>query len=303
MTWTSRSHCPQARLPIRFTIMLSILIAYMRRGQSAKKEEQFANWNVELLATANANLARQLQGAEKKIKNLKARLAESDLLVAHAQSRMGDFNYVALRLEDDLSEMPASLVNSEAAQCIHWIDDVWVCTGKEYLKGAEEEWKRGDIEAARSTLETSLMASSCISVAEVLHSRVFLAAILYATGKYHESLCQLDRVMNEISARSEVRRFRYRDIVGTAFFIEAMNFMAMDSFERAYWSFSRSLQHPGYCHKAREFQIKVIVDFTRQQAYEDGASDSLSLRPMKSLDEHLPVPANVDDDPCQYRVW
>lgn len=283
--------------------MISRLFSYLRRSHSAKKGEQLADWNVELLATANVNLALQLQRADKKIKNLKMRLAESDLLIAHAQSRVGEFSYVALRLEDDHSEMPASLVNSEAAQCLNWIDDIWVCTGNDYLKDAEEVWKTGDIEAARSIFETSLMASSRISVAELLYSRAFLAAILYATGKYHESLCQLDRVMNYVSTRSEVQRFRYRDIIGTAFFIEAMDFMAMESFERAYWSFSRSLQHPKYCHKARDYQIKAIVEFTRQQAYEDGVSDSLSLRPMISLDEHLPVPADVDDDLCQYRVW
>ncbi|KAJ5371066.1 uncharacterized protein N7496_007158 [Penicillium cataractarum] len=283
--------------------MFSRLFSYLCSGHSAKKGEQLADWNVELLATANSKLALQLQRADKKIKNLKTRLAESDLLLAHAQSHVGDFNYAALRLEDDLSEMPAALLNSEADRRFNWIDDIWICTGNDYLKDAEEVWKIGDIEAARSTLETSLMASSCISVAEILHSRVFHAAILYATGKYHESLCQLDRVMNYVSTRSEVQQLRYKDIVGTAFFIEAMDFMATERFERAYWSFSRSLPHPQYCHKAREYQIKAIVEFTRQQACEDGASDSLSLRPMISLGEHLPVPADVDDDPCQYRVW
>lgn len=283
--------------------MFSRLFSYLCRGHSSKEGEQFAEWNVELLTTANANLALQLERADSKIKNLKARLAESDLLLAHAQARMGDCNYVGLPLDDDLFGTTDSLVGSKAAQRFNWIDDIWLCTNQGYLKDAEKAWKNGDIESARSKLETSLMASSCLSISEAIHSRVFLAAILYAIGKYHESLFQLDRVMNDTSARSDVQHFRYRNIVGTAYFIEAMDFMAMERFERAYWSFSRSLQLPGYCDKAREYQIKAIVEFTRQQTCDDGASDNLSLRPVISLDEHLPIPADVDDDPCQYRVW
>jgi hypothetical protein len=134
-------------------------------------------------------------------------------------------------------------------------------------------------------LETALTASPFRSVAEGLHGRVFLAAILHADGKYHESLFQLDFVMNFASSRSEVQRFRFTDIVNIAYFIEAMDFMTLERFERAYWSFSRSLQLPGYGEKAREYQIKAIEEFTRQQAAaDDGASDSLSLRPVISLD-------------------
>lgn len=281
--------------------MFSRLSSYLRQGRSAKEGKQFENWNAELLATANANLALQLKRADQKIKNLKARLAESDLLLAHAQARMGDFIYTSLQLDEEI--VPSSLKSSKEAGRFKWIDDIWIYTGQDYLRKAEETWRNGDVESACSILETALPTSPFLSVAEGLYSRVCLAAILHATGKYHESLSQLDIVMNFASSRSEVQRFRYRDIVNTAYFIEAMDFMAIERFERAYWSFSRSLQLPGYGEKAREYQIKTIEEFARQQAADDGASDSLSLRPVISLDEYLPIPADVDDDPSQYRIW
>jgi hypothetical protein len=281
--------------------MFPKLSSYLRRGRSPKEGEKFEDWKVELLATANANLALQLKRADQKIKNLTARLAESDLLLAHAQARMGDSTYTALQQDENL--MPGFLKGSKEAGRFKWIDDIWIYTGQDYLRNAEETWRNGDAESACSILESALTASPFQSVAEGLHCRVFLAAILHAIGKYDESLSQLDFVMNFASSRNEVQRFRYRDIVNTAYFIEAMDFMALERFERAYWSFSRSLQLPGYGEKAREYQIKAIEEFTRQQAADDGASDSLSLRPVISLDEYLPIPADVDDDPCQYRTW
>jgi hypothetical protein len=185
--------------------MFSKLSSYLRRGRSANEGEQSEDWNVELLATANANLALQLKRADQKIKNLTARLAESDLLLAHTQARMGDFNYTALQLDENV--VPAPLKSSKEAGRFKWIDDIWLYTGQDYLKNAEETWRNGDIESARSILETALTTSLFLSVAERLHSRVFLAAILHATGKYHESLSQLDFVMNFDSSRSEVQRF------------------------------------------------------------------------------------------------
>lgn len=278
--------------------MFTRLFSYLRWRRSAKGE-QFADLNVELLATANANLALQLERANKKIKHLKARLAESDLLLAHAQARMGDSKYVALPLDDDLSE-PGLVASSKKARRHKWIGDIWVCTGQEYLKDAERAWKHGDIDSARSAVETSLSASPFVSTTEALYSRLFFAAILYATGKYNESISQLNFVMGFVSSRSEIQRFQHRDIVSAAYFIEAMAFMALEKFERAHWSFSRSLRLPGYCDKAREYQLKAIEGFARQQAYDDGASGTLSLRPVISLDGHLPVPADVDDDPYHY---
>ncbi|KAF3385231.1 hypothetical protein F1880_002824 [Penicillium rolfsii] len=278
--------------------MFSKLSAYLRRGRSAKEGQQFEDWNVELLATANVNLAWQLQRADQRIKVLQARLAESDLLLAHTQSRMGDVIYTALQLDENV--VPAS---SKEAGRFKWVDDVWIYTGRGYLKDAEEAWSDGDIQSAQEILENALASSPFLSVAEGLHSRVLLAAVLYASGKYHGSLSQLDFVMNFASSRSEVQRFRYRDIVNTAYFLEAVNFMALERFERAYWSFSRSLQLPGYGEKARQYQMKAIEEFTRQQAVDDGASESLSLRPVISSDEYLPVSAGGDDNHGQYRIW
>lgn len=282
--------------------MFTKLFAYLRWGRSAK-EEQLAEWNAELLATANANLASQLERAHKKIKHLKARLAESDLLLAHAQARIGDSKYVALPLDDDRSEAPGSLASSKQARRHKWIDDIWLCTGQDCLKDAESAWQNGDIVSARRAVETFLSASPLVSAAEALYSRVFLAAILYATGKYNESLSQLNRVMDFVSSRSEVQRFHHRNTVSTGYFIEGMDFMALEKFEKAHWSFSRSLRLPGYCDKAREYQLKAIEGFTRQQAYSDGASDTLSIRPIISRDGYLPIPADVDDDPSQHQFW
>lgn len=282
--------------------MFTKFFAYLRRGRSSKGE-QLAEWNAELLATANANLASQLERAHKKIKHLKARLAESDLLLAHAQARIGVSKYVALPLDDDRSETPGCLASPKQARRHKWIDDIWLCTGQNHLKDAESAWQNGDIVSARRAVEASLSASRSVSAAEALYSRVCLAAILYATGKYNESLSQLNRVMDFVSSRSEVQRFHHRNTVSTAYFIEGMDFMALEQFEKAHWSFSRSLRLPGYCAKAREYQLKAIEGFTRQQAYSDGASDSLSLRPIISLDGYLPIPADVDDDPSQYQVW
>ncbi|OKO96923.1 hypothetical protein PENSUB_10477 [Penicillium subrubescens] len=217
--------------------MFPKLSSYLRRGRSPKEGEKFEDWKVELLATANANLALQLKRADQKITNLTARLAESDLLLAHAQARMGDSTYTALQQDENL--MPGFLKGSKEAGRFKWIDDIWIYTGQDYLRNAEEIWRNGDAESACSILESALTASPFQSVAEGLHCRVFLAAILHA-------------------------------IVNTAYFIEAMDFMALERFERAYWSFSRSLQLPGYGEKAREYQIKAIEEFTRQQAADDG---------------------------------
>ena len=280
-------------LQLLLTAMISKIVSKLRIDGSAKQPKRSAGPNVDLLLKANADLATQLGQANQEIQTLHAKLAELDCLLAHTQARRIYVSEPSLSPPTTAVRIPCSsgssvaLMKSREGGDFEWIDNVWICTHLPYLHQAEQSWRDGDVVSALDQLQDSLWNNPFLSVAESVHARVMLAAILYAQGEYQKSLGQVNYVVELALSCEKVQGINLTDLVDLAHFIEGMNLMELGCFERAYWSYLRSLQLPGY--SSRKHQIRAIEEFTHQQATDDNVWDNRSLRPVISSDQLRPM--------------
>ncbi|KAJ5488783.1 hypothetical protein N7539_003673 [Penicillium diatomitis] len=275
--------------------MISKIVSKLRKNNSVKEPREFAGPNlVDRLQKANADLAMQLDQANQEIQTLRTRLADLGCLLTHAEvqrAHVSELNSISwrkahLRVAGNAGPLSKS---DTAKQHLTWIDNIWICTDLHYLQQAEQSWKDGDVDAALGHLQTSIARNPFLSVAESNHSRVIIAALLYAKGEYERSLGQLSDVLKLALSCEQQQESVSTEITSLAHFVEGMNLVELGSNEQAYWSYSQSLQLPGYSDQARKCQIRLVEEFTRQQTEDDSTLDNLSLRPVISSDQMRPV--------------
>lgn len=265
-------------------------------------EERYLYSQFVKLTDENAKLRLDLHEFTDQITDLRAQLAEYDFLLAHAQARAMHSAPTAFQVDERPTPLPTSPLSPTSHPTPAWIEDIWLCSesGIRCLREAERQWQEGRPDLALEIASNAISSDPFLTPCEEMRCRVFVAAALHSLGRYEESNQRLDLVLQMISCHYMFEGPQSQDIVGIAHYIQGKNLMGLEQASEAYWSFSRALSIPGYRDKTRGLQQQAVVDFACQEAADDSASATASLRPLFCRQGSV---SSVSVGSTDYSVW
>ncbi|KAJ6036702.1 hypothetical protein N7540_000981 [Penicillium herquei] len=250
-------------------------------------EEPNFPFRIQQLTSRIFTLEEDLQKSKHTTDLLRAQLAEYDVLLAHAQCRVGETAPPTFQADEQSTNQTSPAVSPSTKTSKVWIDDIWLCNDAENIpiQEAEAYWKNGSPQSALEIVSQAIDANPFLSATEDIRCRIFAAAVLHSMGRFEVSNRRLGVIIESVSRYSLLNDPRSRDLVGIAYYVFGRNLIEMGEFAEAYYSLSRALGTPGYHNKTRDYQKAAVVEFTRQKVMTETASVSSSLQPIMSQDE------------------
>ncbi|KAJ5713603.1 uncharacterized protein N7483_010784 [Penicillium malachiteum] len=258
---------------------------YRRRSRKTVRFESTEETNfpfrVQQLTSRIFTLEEDLQKSNHTTELLRAQLAEYDMLLAHAQCRVGETPPPTFQTDEQSVNQASPAVSPSNKTSKVWIDDIWLCNDAENIpiQEAEAYWKNGSPQSALEIVSQAIDANPFLSATEDIRCRIFAAAVLHSMGRFEVSNRRLGVIIESVSRYSLLNDLRSRDLVGIAYYVFGRNLIEMGEFAEAYYSLSRALGTPGYHNKTRDYQKAAVVEFTRQKVMAETASVSSSLQP------------------------
>ncbi|KAJ5629389.1 hypothetical protein N7528_003046 [Penicillium herquei] len=247
-------------------------------------EETHSPFRIQQLTSRIFTLEEELQKSNHTTEQLRAQLAEYDVLLAHAQCRVNETSPPTFQADEQSTNQASPPVSPSTKTSNVWIDDIWLCNDAENIpiQEAEAYWKNESPQSALEIVSQAIDANPFLSATEDIRCRIFAAAVLHSMGRFEVSNRRLAVITESVSRYSLLNDPGSKDLVGIAYYVFGRNLIEMGEFAEAYYSLSRALGTPGYHSKTRDYQKAAVVEFTRQKLMMETASVSSSLQPIMS---------------------